>query len=202
MVCVAVLTMAPMAGSFELDRPLEVQGNALDYQYDDGVAYWLMWDGTYKATWFHFADFGPTGPRYMGQFEYWFYHHSSYPWDTSAFHAELCSGDGGGPIEVMDSESMTALHYSPTYVTLGPLVCVSGCWAVANTNLSSGGWPSLIGDNSPQSTYGSRSFHSNDRLVWTPWIKQGPQANDLFIRAEPLTSLESSTWGAIKALYP
>ncbi len=201
----AVLTVVVAAslvfgGSAVLERPLPVGSTALEYQYDDGSAYWLTWVGDYRGTWFHFADFGASGPRSMGQLEFWFYHHSSYPWDTTSFYAELWSGDGGLPLTMLEQVSTQALHYAPKYVTTSPHTLVSGCWILVNTTLSSGGWPSILGDNTPQPSY-SHSYYSDNLINWTPYVVSGPLANDYFIRCAPLLALDSESWGAIKALY-
>jgi len=70
-----------------------------------------------------------------------------------------------------------------------------------NTSLSSGGWPCILGDNTPNST--SHSFFSDDFIIWEPWIVQGPNSNDYFIRVEgyPPWTLQSESWGAIKGQF-
>ena len=81
-------------------------------------------------------------------------------------------------------------------------LCEQNFWVIANTDMSNGGWPSLIGDNTPNDS--DHSFWSKDFIVWFPWATQGSVSNDLWIATEPEPwnpGFESATWGAVKALY-
>ncbi|MCD4706148.1 MAG: hypothetical protein K8S62_00230 [Candidatus Sabulitectum sp.] len=52
--------------------------------YDDGTAYWLTWAGLYRGTYFIPEEFYLSIQDCMVEgAEFWFYHHTSYPWDTS-----------------------------------------------------------------------------------------------------------------------
>ena len=115
--------------------------------------------------------------------ELWFYHHSSYPWDTASFCCEVWNGEISMPTTQLDQTSVTALHYAPCYADYSPcLYTEPQFWILINTEMSSGGWPSVLGDNTPQSS--DHSFFSDDFVMWEPWVMQGPTANDFFIRSE------------------
>jgi len=195
-----VLLLIIVSGQIRLDRPLPVAGTDGTYQYDDGVAYWLTWTGTCRGTWFDTGDFGGGDHFVINQLQLWFYHHSYYPWDVASFYAELWNGGSGGPAVQLEQTSLTALHYAPTYANYWPPIQTEAdMWVVANTQMSGGGWPSTLGDNTPQAV--SHSFHAGPLFDWEPWIVQGPTANDYFIRAMYPVSLQPGTWGSIKALF-
>ena len=174
-------------------------------QYDDGTIAWLTWNGLYRGTWFHTADFYPESCEFMADAaEFWFYHTSAGPyWDTNDFVAEVHNGGSGGPDEMLFDTTVVAEHYAAVIVELpDSLQTAAHFWLVVNTELSAGGWPSSLGDNSPNST--DHSFFSDDGEEWEPWIVEGETACDYLIRAhgEPVgLGLESATWGGIKALY-
>jgi hypothetical protein len=200
-VLAALSAMAFASGSnFLLDRPV-VAGSTDDLlQYDDGSAYWLTWGGLYRGTWFNLDDFLPGGMGAANNLQYWFYHHASYPWDTASFYSELYNGDAAAPVTQLNQTSCLATHYTPitaTYAT--PIVTESDFWGLINTEMSAGGWPSVLGDNSAGSV--SHSMFSDDFIVWEPWIISGSYSNDYLIRCTFTFGLESTTWGAIKGLY-
>ncbi len=191
---ILVAAAAATAGSIRLDRPVSVPNTDATLSYDDGTAYWINWSGLYKGVWFHLADFGINSWT-TTQSELWFYHHSYYPWDTGSFYCELLSGDGLGPVTDIDQTSLTALHYAPCYASYDSSIPLSSdFWIVANSELSSGGWPSLLGDGSPRTP--PRSFTSSEFIVWTPWTN-----GDFLVRSGWNVALDSETWGAIKTLY-
>ena len=199
-----LLPLCMLADSFRLDSPLPTGSSDDAFQYDDGSAYWLTWDGLYRATWFDAEDFIPGAPWVeLHVLEFWFYHHSSYPWDTSAFMAEVWEGGVSMPADSIDANSVTAIHYAPCYVDYGwpgpGIELDSQWWIIVNAEMSSGGWPSLLGDNTPGTS--NHSFFSDDFSFWQPWILQGPTANDLFIRCWGYLGLEPTTWGSIKTLF-
>lgn len=170
-----------------LDRPLPVPGTDELYQYDDGTAYWISWAGLYRSVWFNTLDFGPWSDVYLNNLEFWFYHHASYPWDTASFYAELYNGDAAAPVTQLDQTSIMAVHYAPCYANYGsPIMTGQNFWSVENTEMSSGGWPSILGDNSPNPV--DHSFYSDDFIVWIPWVPGG-------------IGLEQETWASVKALY-
>jgi hypothetical protein len=198
------LLSAGAPGGILLDRPLPVPCSDDKLQYDDGTANWLTWVGTYKGTWFHVGDFIPSPTSwYAENLEMWFYHHSSYPWDTASFYAELWNGGPAGPSTELDQTSISALHYAPVYADYNPWLIPTGMdfWGVVNAELSAGGWPSLLGDNSASSP--SHSFYSYDFITWEPWLAGHPTASDYFIRCSGVgtSGLEEATWGSIKGLF-
>lgn len=187
------VAVAATAGDIRLERPVIVPNTDATLSYDDGTAYWISWNGLYRGVWFHLADF-EMGSWTASRSELWFYHHSYYPWDTASFYCELCSGNGLGPVTDIDQTSITALHYAASYANYDSTIpIVSDFWIVVNTELSSGGWPSLLGDGSAAI---ERSFSSSDFIVWDPW-----ELGDYMIRSVWDLALESETWGSIKALY-
>jgi len=191
-----------IGGNAPLDRPLPVPATDDLLQYDDGSAWWLSWSGLYRGTWFNTTDFYPPATGFWVEYlEYWFYHHSSYPWDAASFSAELYNGGSSAPVTQLDQTSVTALHYAPCFANYSsPIWAEANFWGVVNTEMSSGGWPSILGDNSPD--FADHSFFSDDFIVWEPWVIQGPTANDYFIRANGGTwDLDQTTWGSIKALF-
>jgi hypothetical protein len=199
-----VAAVSVPAGNYRLERPLPVYGTDELLQYDDGSANWLTWSGTYRGTWFDLYDFTPSPyPEWLaGSSELWFYHHSSYPWDTQSFYCEIWNGGIAGPDAELNQTSVTAIHYSPCYATYNPGIwCDLQFWIIVNTEMSSGGWPSVIGDNTPGWTGTSHSYFSDDFVVWEPWIIQGPISNDYFIRSLYGIGLDETTWAAIKTLF-
>jgi len=191
------------AGSMKLDESLYVGDTDELLQYDDGSAYWLTWAGLYRGVWFDITDFDPYSTGFSAvNSQYWFYHHSSYPWDTSCFYAELWNGVFESPINRLNQTSMTALHYTVIVVDYpGGYIGTEGDFlSIVNTSMSSGGWPSILGDNSAHDP--SHSFFSDDFIVWEPWLVGGATANDYFIRMNGFVDgLASASWGAIKGLY-
>jgi len=187
-----------------LEHPVYIEYSTDDkFQYDDGSSHWLSWDGLYRGVWFDTQDFIPGSPGCMlSNSEFWFYHHADRPWDTSEFYAELWNGSPSGFINQMDLTQLTAVHNSGVYAEYYPDIGMSrNFWCIVNTELSDGGWPSLLGDNTPNTV--DHSFYSDDFTIWEPWIMTGTVASDYFIMASgvPLSGLQSATWGTIKTLY-
>ena len=181
-------------GSFRLEHRLYVPSSLGSLSYDDGSAFWLSWSGKYRGVWFNTADFLASGPWPADNSEYWFYHHTIYPWDTSSFYSELYNGDSSGPAALLDQTSVTATHYAAVYANYAsPIICEEQFWAVVNTVMSSGGWPSILGD----STYtADHSFFTDDYIVWVPW-----GLGDFLIRSNGGGSLTCATWAEIKTLF-
>jgi hypothetical protein len=197
----AAVAAVASADSIMLDRPLFIPATDYVFQYDDGTANWLTWGGLYRGVWFDLDDWSPGAPGcQLYSLEYWFFHHSSYPWDTASFYSELYNGDNSAPATMLDQTSVTAVHYLPveavypTYIEVG-----NEFWGLVNTEMSDGGWPSILGDNTPQTV--DHSFFSDDFIVWEPWIIQGPTANDYFIRANDPYGLSSATWAGVKSVW-
>ena len=197
--CLCVASV--LAGNVRLDRPLPVPSPYYYLRYDDGIAYWLNWSGTYRGTWFDVEDFIPAPSSWItSASQLWFYHDPSYPWDTSSFYCELWNGGIGAPISQLDQTTVSAVHYGPCYADYGSGIATDvEFWVIINTEISSGGWPSVLGDNTPGADH---SFFSDDFMVWEPWLVQGPTANDYFIRSEFWwPGLDAATWGSIKTLF-
>ena len=205
---------AAPSGSIALDRALPVRSTDDLLQYDDGSAFWVTWDGTYRGTWFDVEDFMPSpGPDWLAdQSELWFYHHTSYPWDTASFYCDVWDGGGSSPVTQLDQTSVMAAHYAPCYANYSPpLDCDVQFWVIINTEMSWRGCPTILADNTPNWTGCSHSFFSYDFVTWEPWIAGDSTENvciisrDFFIRSEsvigPSESLEPGTWGAIKSLF-
>ncbi len=166
-------------------------------QYDDGTPQWLTWGGTYRGVWFNPDDFLPDNNGfYLTMMEWWFYQSpNTDPWDTNQFYAEIWNGDVNGPLTLLDQQLLTAIHAAPVYTYYDPPLWIEDFfWAVVNTEMSAGGWPSVFADGTP----GGHSFYSDDFMVWEYW-----DLGDYFIRAHGVYALsfESTTWGELKALF-
>lgn len=163
--------------------------------YDDGSAYWITWEGQYRGVYFLPDEFYyPHLGCLVEGAEFWFYHHTSYPWDTSQFYSELWEGDLLGPMTNLHSFEVTATHYSAVTDEFPPDIWgIWGFWIIENTELSAGGWPSLLGDNSPNFTGEPRSFSSIDFIIWEPWLSGEASVN--------MESISKCSWGAIKTLF-
>jgi hypothetical protein len=173
------------------------------YYYDDGTPNWLSWSGQWRGVWFEMEDFGGAGNSLICDYsEFWFYHHASYGWDTALFYAELWSGGISGPETDISLTTVVAQHYTACLAYNDPPVDVgSSFWVLDESAFSSGGWPCILGDGSPQESE-NHSFFSDDFEIWEPWIIDGAYANDYLIRAHgSFLGLDESTWGAIKTLF-
>ncbi len=196
----AVLSLAAFAGQIAVDLD-PVAGNDADWlQYDDGTAQWLTWGGMYRGVWFNTEDFIP-GETSAGieESEFWFFHHSSYPWDTSDFYAEIWNGDAMMPTVQLDQTMVTATHYAPVGVVYAApgLSAEGNFWGLANTEMSAGGWPAILGDAAPV----GHSFNSDDFIVWEPWAY-----GDYFVRISAVIpdttlALDNTTWGSLKVAF-
>jgi len=100
------------------------------------------------------------------------------------------NGDASGPVTPLDQTSVTATHYAPVYANYSmPLVCDEQFWVIVDTELSTGGWPSLLSDNTPQPVqYGDHSFYSDDFILWQPWVPS-------------TVGLGRATWAEVKTLF-
>ncbi len=163
--------------------------------YDDGTPAWFTWSSSYRSVWFDLNDFVMEPPinYYLTCIEMWFYHDSSYPWDTSSFSCEIWTGDHICPWELFESQNCTAQHYSPVIFMPENLFYVdSYFWTVLDFTQSVGGWPSLICDETPCSSI-SHSYVSDDFIVWEPWTAEQSSSYSLDL---PILS-----WGTLKALF-
>jgi len=194
------MTVSLASGSIYLESPVYCGSKWGMLQYDDGSSHWLTWKGVYRGVWFVTDDFLPGSWFNADYSEYWFYHHSEYPWDTSDFYAELWTDDSCSPGMLIDRDIVVASHNTAILSDHDPDYWFEQCWSIVNTELSEGGWPSLLGDNTPNTA--DHSFYSDDFEVWLPWIKTGSIASDYFIMLwAGFGSLEAETWGGIKGLY-
>lgn len=165
-------------------------------QYDDGTPGSTAWAGSYRGTWFDTEDFVAYSYGFeLTQAEYWFYQSpNSDPWDTAQFYSEIWNGGPQGPVMLLAVGLITAVHYSPVYHSFSTgLQVQDNFWAITNTAMSAGGWPSNLADGAPLNP--PHSF-----------VKVGmnfePYDGDFFIRAHGLfLSLGGTTWGAVKALF-
>jgi len=189
-----------------LAQQVEISGGPVQSQnnewlkYDDGTSNWLTWDGTYRGVWFNIEDFIPGANSWtVGTVETWFYHHSSYPWDTSEFLCEVWNGDASGPATLLGQVQSTAVHNSAVYTNFDPQLTTQGnFWCITNTEISSGGWPSNLSDNMQGSV--NHSFLSDDSVIWEPWEMFGGACN-YFIRNTFDWELAPCSWGSIKSVF-
>ena len=171
-------------------------------RYDDGSAAWVAWQGQFRGVWFNLEDFVPGWSCGVDieRTEMWFYHESTYGWDTADFYCEIWNGENTGPSVRIDQVRLTAVHYAPVYAEYAiPLAVDNNFWAVVNTEFSSGGWPSSISDGQNSSV--AHSFHSDSFLSWEPWTTPDGLSN-YFISVLPQEwSLDAVTWGSLKAAF-
>jgi hypothetical protein len=193
--------------SYHLEPAIPVDsGSDALLQYDDGSAAWI-WSGIiYVGTWFDVTDFLPSATQFeVTSCEWWFYHHSSHPWDTDAITLELWKGDATTwPTTNFTSDSRTALHYAPTVVNYSPSVWTgTDFWMIANTSISSTiGLPSTLYDGTANFTGIPHTYRSSDFSTWSTVNSGGIDIN-AFYRVTGIipTALERGTWGAIKGIF-
>ncbi len=165
-------------------------------QYNNGTAQWFDWNGTCKAVWFDVQDFIPTADLgYIEQTEVWFYHKTEYPWDTSDVYIEIWNGNESGPVTQLDKTMATALHNMPTYVYYDPPLEVGpDYWCIVNSELSGGGWPSILADYS----LGINHSFIGDATAWEIYTW-----GEYFIAVywDQLTSLNRTSWGQLKTIF-
>lgn len=193
----AILTMVAFAGQIRVDLPGGPGGTDDELTYFNGTPHWLTWGGMYRGTWFNTDDFMPGSTSFnLEQMEYWFFESTNTdPWDTDDFYSEIWNGDDMGPLVLLAQSVVTALHYAPCYHNFSPaLVVEQNFWGLINSEMSAGGWPSILGD---YSMAGTHSWFSDDFIVWEPWGDMG----EYYIVANGTFALNSTTWGAVKALF-
>ena len=172
-------------------------------QYDDGTSYWIVSGADYYGTWFDLTDFMPgSSPIYYECYytEWWFYHHTSLPWDTDQIVIELWTGDVTGPATNLSTDIITALHNSPVFVTyVTPVLTGTDFWMIANTTVYSiNGVPSVLYDQYDNWTGTAHSFNDMGPVV------MGGYEVDALFRAGCTwvgLELENESWGAIKGLF-
>ena len=195
-----LLSLPLLAGNVRVDLPGGSGSTDDQLTYYNGTASWLTWAGVYRGTWFNTDDFLPGSTGFlMNHAEYWFYEHNLYPWDTDTFYSEVWNGDQTGPQVLLAQDVVTALHYAPCYHVIIPdLFTEQHFWCLINTEMSGGGWPSILSDWSMPGDAG-HSFYSDDFVMWESWGDYG----EYYIVASwwYVSSLEKTTWGAVKALF-
>lgn len=195
------MTSVALAGNIAVNPgPIDDDGGWL--QYHNGTPAWISWEGTYRGVWFNVWDFYPGSYfHFLEGSEFWFYHDASHPWDTSDVYLEVWNGDAMGPMTQLDQRMLTAVHYSPIIIHYEYFINIDqNFWAVTNTEMSAGGWPSTLGDGAQGDVF--HSFNSDNFLVWEPWDKEG--ACNYFVSAEwscCYTDFEGTTWGALKSSF-
>lgn len=181
----------------ELDFLIRTSGDIIsgpfnDYvlQYDDGTPHWITSAGIYRGVHFLTEDFYSSPLSFtLNYSEFWFYHHSTMPWDTDQFYAELWVGLESGTPELLQSCMTAALHYSPVTVDYSPFIPeLCSFWVIVNTGMGGNGTPSLILDGFGNFTGEPRSFFSYDMENWEPFTLES-------------LDLEYTSWGMIKGLY-
>jgi hypothetical protein len=195
----SLVSLPLFAGNVRVNLPGGSGENYEGLTYFNGTPHWVSWDGVYRGTWFNTEDFVPGSTGFnMNHVEYWFYESASYPWDTNQFYSEVWNGLQTGPEVLLALEVLTALHYAPCYHVIVPdLITEQYFWCLVNTEISAGGWPSILGDNSMPGDAGHSFFH--DGLSWQTW-----ELGEYYILAYWWyigSSFEMTTWGALKTLF-
>lgn len=186
----AILTAAGATPTMFPAGPLPAGSVDAVLQYDDGTAAWFSWGGPCPGVWFHLDDFTPGAAGFsVSSTEMWFYHSASYPWDTDQFLCELYSGDwDSGPADLLDQSMVTAVHYAPCFAFYSSPVDVgTDFWTVVNTEMSAGGWPSLLRDSESTDPPHSIPQPGGDWLVR--------------MHGDPVLGLEDVSWGSVKTLF-
>lgn len=170
--------------------------------YCNGTPAWVSWGGTYRGTWFDLEDFWPGAQGgFVSQANVWFYHSPSNPWDTSQISLELWTGGSQGPSSMVTSETMTAAHMIPCPMIFDPPISVPNqFWCVFSTEMSAGGWPSMLVDNASEPI--PHSFFSDDLVIWEPWSAGGGYANYfIYLLMEVDSALERMSWAGLKTVF-
>jgi len=173
-------------------------------QYDDGTPAWGCNVGVYRGVWFDVDAFHPTATGFsIETTQYWFWHNSGMPWDTSQFYAEIWNGGSDGPVDLLEQIETTALDQVCTYVTYTPPCTTSAdMWVIENCYFSSGGFPMILADGTTR--YPPHSFYLSGS-TWEPWGATGTTHHDFFMRAvgDPVypEELNQTTWAGIKAIF-
>lgn len=163
--------------------------------YHNGTPQWYVWGGVYRGTWFDLEDFFPGNEDFLVEWaEIWFFESSMNPWDTDQFTVELWNGDQNGPVEFLASEEGTAQGSGKTVINFVPPVeAGENFWCIVNTELSAGGWPSILTDGVPT----GHSFFSGD-FAWEPFDLGNYMMS---VGNGNSASLSRMSWGAIKAVF-
>ena len=190
-----VIAMFMITGEVSAENVLipasQVAGGTDDLlQYDDGTAVWVSWGDPHRGVWFDLDDFFTDPVGFECEYtEYWFYHLSTFPWDTSDFYAELWSGDSAGTVSLLDCQVVTAAHLTAVYAPHDPPI-VTGIdfWVMVNTELSAQGCPSMVMDNENS----GHSFSGSNPAVGDYLIRMGGSEQAV---------IEAMTWGLVKSSF-
>ena len=194
-----LLSLPLIAGNVRVDLPGGSGGTDDQLTYFNGSPQWVSWDGVYRGTWFNTEDFVAGSPGFgVIDVEYWFYESpNADPWDTDNFYSEVWNGGQSGPQVRLAQSIATASHYAPCFHCFDPSLGVEqNFWALINTEMSVGGWPSILGDDSTPGDAG-HSFYL-DGVALEIW-----ELGEYYIGVSgwPNYSLGAITWGSLKALY-
>lgn len=200
---VLLLTLAAIAQQIPVNGDPIPAADGEWLQYDDGTPGWLSWGGSCRGVWFNTDDFYPSPiPYTVEAAELWFYHHSYYPWDTSETIVELWNGNPiDGFTEFLASVQLSATHYSGSYAVFDPPVLTEpDFWCLQTTELSGGGWPSILSDSGNDSPPGIHSYFV-DGMNLEPFV-QGSYYCNYFVRVtDDWVSLERISWGSLKSAF-
>lgn len=175
--------------------------------YDNGTPQWLCWEHQYRGVWFNMEDFVPGGNMELELTEMWFFHHTSYPWDTAETYIEFWNGTSSGPADFIERFSVTAEHMAPVTLDHSPdwMIVENQFWIIQNTELSSGGWPSILGDDGGCPV--AHSMVSDNMSLWEPFTGLDGTHSELFIRTlgeypwAHGADLTPQSWGALKTVF-
>ncbi len=177
--------------------------------YDNGTPSWLCYEQQYRGVWFNLQDFIPgiSDGMELENTEVWFYHDTSYPWDTAETYIEFWNGTSSGPTEFIEQHTVTAQHYTPTSIDHSPdwVVIDAQFWVIQNTELSLGGWPSLLGDDSDNPI--AHSMVSDNMSLWEPFTGLDGTGSEFFISTYPEypwahgADLTPHSWGSLKVIF-
>jgi len=203
-VALLVISCFSFAGSVPVCLDPVEEHDADWFFYDDGTPQWTTWDGTYRGVWFNLYDFVPGWMTCkICEVELWFYHHMLYPWDTSEFSMEVWNGDSTGPETFLFDSTTTAIHYAPVNITISQgVIAESNFWCFENTELSTGGWPSILADKGSSDSIYHSFFSDSLAIAWQPFDRAGPSDFFVAIYADLLVAnLQRTTWAQLKTVF-
>jgi len=176
--------------------------------YNDGTPNWICWEGQYRGVWFNTADFLPGGGSLeLENTEVWFYHSTSYLWDTGETYIEFWNGGSTAPEILLEQFTIIAVHYAPVCFDHSPdwIPVEQEFWIIQNTELSSGGWPSMLGDGSNLTI--PHSMISDNMILWEPFVIESWGGSELFISTSGAypwqhgAALDACSWGSLKTVF-
>ncbi len=69
-----------------------------------------------------------------------------------------------------------------------------------NTEFSSGGWPSNLGDTESSMAV-PHSYYSNNFVSWSPWLLEGNISNYTVFADITALGLDGLSWGELKTIF-